>query len=76
MKKNCCTNEQILIEGQEELKFSTDKLSIEDQLIGSTFIFTYFNLFEGLKENVLPFDDYSPPLVEKDIQALYEVYLI
>lgn len=75
-KKNCCSNEQILIEGQDELKLTFSDFSLDQQLFVAAFYITYIDLFEGLEEHVVPFDDYAPPLVTRDIQKLQEVYLI
>ncbi len=76
-KKSCCSDEHLVIKGQEEMKLSSfDKLSFEHQLFFTTFCYTYFNLFQenDLKEN--NFKDYAPPLIVKDIHILDEVYLI
>jgi hypothetical protein len=76
MKKNCCTDKQILVDGQDELKISFNDLSFNQQVFVTSFYDTYINLFEGLEEHIVPFSDYSPPLVVKDIHVLDEVYLI
>lgn len=76
MKKNCCSDEQILIDGQDELQLSVDKISFEQEVFIASFYYTFINLFEGLEDQVTPFKYYSPPLVVKDIQVLDEVYLI
>ena len=76
MKKNCCSDEQILIDGQDELQLSIDKISFEQQVFIASFYYTFINLFEGLEDQITPFEDYSPPLVVKDIHVLDEVYLI
>lgn len=76
-KKNCCKDVTQLIEGQDDLKKSTfDSLSYDQQLFVATFYYSYINLFEGLHNKVIPFKDYAPPLVVKDIHVLDEVYLI
>lgn len=75
-KKDCCNDEQINIEGQDELKISFDKLTSNQQLFVASFVYSFIDLFEGLKENVTPFRDYAPPLVTKQIYKLVETYLI
>lgn len=76
-KKGCCTDEHIVVDGQDELKLSTfDKLTLEQQAIVVSYFYSYINLFEGLENNLVPFKNYSPPLVVKDIHVLDEVYLI
>ncbi len=76
LKKKCCSEEQISFEGENELQLTFEDLNFEQQVFISSFIYTYINLFEGLEENIIPLQDYSPPLVVKDIQLLDEVYLI
>ena len=73
---DCCTDKQIVFEGQDELKISFEELSPDQQLFITSYVFTLVNLFEGLEEHVVPFKAYSPPLVVKDIQKLDEVYII
>lgn len=73
---SCCTDKQVVIEGQDELKISFDTLNFEQQTFVATFYYTYINLFDGLDTNVIPFRDYKPPLLIRDIQRLHETYLI
>jgi len=75
-KKNCCENVVKQIEGQDELKISFDKLTLDQKLYIASFVYTYINLFEGLDKKAIPFNEYSPPLIVKDIQVLDEVYTI
>lgn len=76
MKKNCCSNEQFLVEGQDEINVPNIELSYEQQLFIASFVFTYINLFEGLEEKVSLFEQYKPPLVIKEIYKIDETYLI
>ena len=76
MKKNCCDDKQLVIDGQDELQLSFDKLTFEQQQFIASLVYTYINLFEGFDENKIPHRTYEPPLVVKDIQKLDEVYLI
>jgi hypothetical protein len=75
-KKNCCTDVQITIEGQDELKISFDKLTLDQQVFIASFISTYINLFEGLDNNVSSYEEYKPPLVIRRIYKIDETYLI
>ncbi|WP_440344592.1 HYC_CC_PP family protein [Leeuwenhoekiella palythoae] len=75
-KKSCCSDQKIVKEGSDDLKTSFTKLTFEQQTFVATFFYTYINLFEGLDENIVPFKDYSPPFIERDVQILYETYLI
>ncbi|MBD0777317.1 hypothetical protein HPE56_05885 [Maribacter sp. ANRC-HE7] len=73
---DCCSGEQIVIDGQDELKISFDTLTFDQQLFVASFVYTYINLFEGLEENVTSYRDYAPPLVFRQIYKLDETYLI
>mgnify|MGYP001568497196 CR=1 FL=1 len=74
--KNCCSNEQLVIDGQDELKVPFDILTFDQQLFVASFLYSYINLFEGLEENVTAYLDYSPPIVFRQIYKLDETYLI
>ncbi|MDL5514075.1 hypothetical protein QSE00_19835 [Arenibacter sp. M-2] len=74
--KDCCSDEQLIIDGQDELKISFDKLTFDQQVFVASFVYTYINLFEGLEKNVTSFRDYVPPLVIRQIYKLDETYLI
>ena len=76
LKKNCCTDVVKQIEGQDDLKIDYTTFSFEQQLFIASFVYTYINLFEGLDKKTIPFNNYSPPLIIKDIQVLDEVYII
>lgn len=75
-KKDCCTNKQVIVDGQDELKTSFDTLSLDQQIFFTSFIYSYINLYEGLKENETSYNDYAPPLVVRSIYKLVETYLI
>ena len=75
-KKDCCDDEVFTVDGQNDLKISFEKLSLEQQQFVATFIYTYINLYEGFPENIVPIGDYTPPLLIKDIQALDQTFLI
>ena len=75
-KKNCCSDEQLVLDGQDELQLSIDKISFEQQVFIASFIYTYINLFEGLDKNVTSYEEYRPPLVIRQIYKIDETYLI
>ncbi|QCX02240.1 hypothetical protein FGM00_00865 [Aggregatimonas sangjinii] len=74
--ESCCNDELVVIEGQEDLKMSSDRLTIDQQLFVSSFVFAYINRYEGLDENIVPFKDYSPPPLIRDVQILDQTFLI
>ena len=75
-KKDCCSDEQIIIEGQDELKISFDELSLDQQFFVASFVYSYINRFEDLDEKPNLCNEYPPPLIVKTIYKLDEVYLI
>ncbi|MBE7688979.1 hypothetical protein G1L02_12060 [Tenacibaculum finnmarkense] len=75
-KKSCCSDKQVAVNGQDELKVSFDSLSFEQQKFVVSFIYTYINLFEGLQQNTTSFSGYPPTLIVKNIYKLDETYLI
>ena len=70
IQKNCCSNKQLIVEGQDELQVTFNNFTFEQQFFALAFFSTYINLFEGLENNIIPFKEYSPPLVVRDIQNL------
>ncbi len=75
-KSECCKDEIVIIQGQDEIKLQFDQLTIENLTFLQTFIHTYVDLFEGLERNFVPFEGYPPPLIVSDYQVLYDQYLI
>ena len=75
-KKDCCSDKQMIIEGQDELKISFDTLTLDQQVFFTAFFYTHIDLFEGLENNVSSFEEYKPPLVIRRIYKLDETYLI
>ena len=73
---SCCKQEKVVVEGQSELKFSFADLDWQHQAFITSFAFSYVDLFRGLPEQVIPFKDYSPPLLVTDIQLLDQAFLI
>ena len=73
---SCCTDKQLVVEGQDDLKITFDTLNLEQQIFVATFFHSYINLFDVLDKNIVPFRDYKPPLLIRDIQELHETYLI
>ncbi|MCM5662758.1 HYC_CC_PP family protein [Galbibacter mesophilus] len=75
-KKSCCSDQKIVKEGQDDLKTAFNTLTFEQHTFVAVFFYTYKNLFEGFDKNFIPYQDYSPPFIERDVQTLYETYLI
>ena len=75
-KKGCCSEEQIIVQGQDELQLPFDKLTFEKQLFVTSFVYSYVSLFETLGESTISFLEYPPPIIVKKLYKLDETYLI
>jgi hypothetical protein len=76
MKMHCCSDVALVFEGQEDLKMTMDQLSFDQQVFLTAFIGSFGNRFEAFDENIVPFKDYAPPPLIRDIQALHQLFLI
>jgi len=75
-EENCCSNQNITVEGQDQLKLSFSSLEFDQQVFFTAFSFSYINLFEGLPQQIIPYKNYTPPLIVKDIPVLNDTFLI
>jgi hypothetical protein len=73
---DCCTDVQILVEGQDDFKVSFDQLTDGQQLLISAFVYSYINLFEGVDDTSPKDWEYSPPPLIRDVQVLHQTFLI
>ena len=76
MEMNCCSDIEVVIEGQDDLKIAFDQLTFDQQQFLVSFTTAYINIFEGLDENVIPYRDYAPPPLIRDVQILDQTFLI
>lgn len=72
----CCSDVELLVPGQDDLQLSFDDLSFEQQTFIVAFTITYSNLFLGIDKHSTPFEEYSPPLLIRDVQILDQTFLI
>jgi len=75
-QKDCCNDEQAVVEGQDNLKMSIHKLDKDQQLFVAVFIHTYINLFFESQADLNTYNDYTPPLLVWDIHVLEQTFLI
>lgn len=73
---HCCQNKKVAVDGQDELKISFDHFSLDQQVFLSAFTYSYINLFVAQPQQIIPFKDYSPPLLVTDIHLVDQVFLI
>ncbi|QDO94197.1 hypothetical protein FNB79_09470 [Formosa sediminum] len=73
----CCTDQKVVVSGQDELNLGVNALSLDHQIFVTTFVYVYQNLiFETLPKAHIPFQEYSPPTLVSDYQVCYETFLI
>ncbi|MEE9364123.1 MAG: hypothetical protein V3U92_16105 [Cellulophaga sp.] len=75
-ENGCCSNEEIVVNGQENLKVSLDNFSFEQQVLIVSYFYSYKVLFENKEKEEILFKDYIPPPGVKDIQLLDETFII
>jgi len=74
---SCCSSDQIVVEGMDDLqKSSFELLTFDQQLFVATFTYSYLGLFEDLDKETIPFANYNPPLLVRDILLLDQTFLI
>lgn len=77
MKKGCCKDEVVVVEGQDQLNIITfDDLKLSQQFIFTSFVYSYAALFISLPKQVMSHSDYAPPNLIFDIQLLDDVFII
>ena len=72
----CCSDVEVVVPGQDDLQASFDTLSFEQQTFLLAYTISYVQLFIGAEEHPIPFKEYSPPLLIRDIQVLDQTFLI
>lgn len=77
VKEGCCKNEVDVIKGQDKLKLNSfDDLNTVQQLVFTTYVYTYNTLFISLPKQTTPHKEYIPPNLIYDIHVLDETFLI
>ena len=75
-KDDCCDDEVELIEGQDQLKVQSLDFELPNPVFFEAFVYTFiFNTsFEALEK--VDYSENPPPLLLRDFQAHYQVFLI
>lgn len=74
-REKCCNDVHELIPGSQNEQQALQKLEISQVELILSHTYCYSLLFESKKENTF-FNYYLPPLVDYDIQILYQTFLI
>lgn len=76
MEDDGCKDQKVSVEGQDDLKITFNDLDLDQQVFVASFTYSYVSLFAELPKQVVPFGNYSPPLLVYDIHLLDETFLI
>ena len=74
-KEKCCHDVQELIPGNQNEQKALDSFEFDQVRFVLAYTYTFLNLFEENRD-LIPFKYYTPPLVDKDINVLYQTFLI
>ena len=75
-KKKCCKNETEIIESPTFDKEKITTVTPENITFVIYHLYSYINTFQELSVEKEYYKDFSPPDLERDIQVLYETFLI
>lgn len=76
MDQDCCEDVVVSYGGDLEIEISFNELTFDQQVFLACFTYSYINLYDGLEQNIVPFRDYAPPVIIRDINVLNETFLI
>jgi len=75
-KDSCCSDQLIVVEGQDNFKLSMDDTLLETPTFLIAATFSSLIDFGGQLQRIPPNEQYPPPLLVKDIHVLDQVFLI
>lgn len=75
-KQSCCSDQVIIVDGQDELQDQFQKLTPDQEIFVAVFTTSYLALFEPLPAHNDSFTDYPPPFLKRDVQVLHQSFLI
>ena len=75
-ENHCCSDVEVVISGQDDLQTSASDISLEQQNTMVSLLLVYIHFFNDVDEQPIPFKEYSPPLLIRDVQILDQTFLI
>lgn len=73
---DCCDDEQIHLEGQDELQLTFDDFSLDTSWFLVAYAYSYYHLLEDGGKEEVKVAEYPPPRIVSCIYQLDETYLI
>lgn len=74
-KKGCCEDYTVVLEGSEELNMISSVAAPDFQMAAVLYTLVSF-MFTAPEADYYTYNDYSPPLIERDIPVLVQSFLI
>ena len=75
-KESCCQDEVHFVKGSNSELNVSHKSQVQAQVFVILYTYSYLNLFESKAKTSNSFLSYSSPIVVKNIQVLYDTFLI
>ena len=75
-EKSCCSEEQFVQQGQDNLKETFSHITFEHQAFVAALIHSYIHLFEETITHEVSLVQYLAPFVTRDVQVLHQTFLI
>ncbi|WP_298953253.1 hypothetical protein [uncultured Nonlabens sp.] len=75
-KKSCCTDHEVIKQGQEDLRLSLDKIAFNHPFFIAPFTYSYIIVSDSTTLLEVPLIPYSPPIPKRDVQVLHQSFLI
>ncbi|MEA1785475.1 hypothetical protein U1E44_05185 [Arenibacter sp. GZD96] len=73
---SCCSDELIVVDGQDHLKQAFNDISASQHLFLVAYTYAYLDFLEGTIRQPIPHEHYPPPLLIKDRLILDQVFRI
>lgn len=76
-ESHCCGDESFTLKGQDDLqKVTWQDLDFRQQWVLHSYVFSFLDSLNSNSENELTVFIDPPPLLKKDFQELYQIYII
>ncbi len=73
--EDCCFDAHDLIPGNQNIQQVVESFELSKIQFIFAYSYAYSHLFE-VKEDITSFIDFSPPYVDRDVQVLYQTFII
>lgn len=74
-QKSCCENQYMSLDVEDDFQRTIAQPRIDVNFV-FTFVYTYFELLTSNFQQEAAFGDYSPPLRNRNVQVLFQTFLI